>query len=115
MLFHMKLVARRAATKSYPVLDDFFLVLSNRQRVRILQLLGKDGPKNVGQISDKLGIQQSAVSHCMQRLRACHFVEVKQNGKERIYSINHDTVEPLFNLIAEHVRKYCAKECRHWE
>jgi len=98
----------------YAILDDFFTVLSNRQRVRILQYLGEEGPKNVGQISERLGIQQSAVSHCMQPLRACHFVEVKQRGKERIYTINHDTVKPLFALIDEHVRKYCAKECSHW-
>lgn len=98
----------------YAILDDFFMVLSNRQRVRILQYLADEGPKNVGQISKKLGIQQSAVSHCMQRLRACHFVEVEHRGKERVYSINHDTVEPLFELIEEHVQKYCAKECKHW-
>lgn len=100
--------------KKYPVLDDFFLVLSNRQRVRVLQFLGDEGPKNVSEIGERLGIQQSAVSHCLQRLRACHFVEVEQQGKERVYSINHDTVEPLFQLIDQHVRKYCAKECTHW-
>lgn len=99
----------------YAVLDDFFMVLSNRQRVRILQLLSTEGSMNVSQISEKLGIQQSAVSHCMQRLRACHFVEVEQRGKERVYTINHDTVEPLFSLIDEHVRKYCARECTHWD
>lgn len=98
----------------YAILDDFFTVLSNRQRVRILQYLGQEGPKNVGEISEKLGIQQSAVSHCMQPLRACHFVEVEQRGKERIYAINGDTVQPLFSLIDEHVRKYCARECSHW-
>jgi len=101
--------------KHYAVLDDFFLALSNRQRVRILQYLGDAGPRNVGEISEKLGIQQSAVSHCMHRLRACHFVNVEQRGKERIYSINHDTVEPLLSLIDEHVRKYCARDCTHWD
>lgn len=101
--------------KGYAVLDDFFMVLSNRQRVRILQYLADEGPKNVGQISEKLGLQQSAVSHCMQRLRACHFVVVEPSGKERVYSLNKDTVQPLFDLIDKHVRKYCAKECSHWE
>lgn len=101
--------------KKYAALDDFFTVLSNRQRVRILQLLSLEGAKNVSEISRKLKLEQSAVSHCMQRLRACHFVEVEQNGKERVYSINQDTVQPLFSLINEHVRKYCAKECNHWE
>lgn len=98
----------------FAVLDDFFMVLSNRQRVRILQLLGSEGPLNVGQICDKLGLQQSAVSHCMQRLRSCHFVEVEQRGKERVYTINHDTIEPLFEHIEKHVKNYCVKECKHW-
>lgn len=100
--------------KEYAILDDFFTVLSNRQRVRVLQLLGSEGPMNVGQISEKLGIQQSAVSHCMQRLRACHFVGVEQRGKERIYNINHDTIKPLFELIDMHIRNYCVKGCKHW-
>lgn len=100
--------------KQYAILDDFFLVLSNRQRVRILQFLGAEGPKNVSEIGERLGLQQSAVSHCLQRLRACHFVSVEQRGKERVYAINHDTVEPLFRLIDEHVHKYCARGCTHW-
>lgn len=104
-----------ATPAGFTILDDFFAVLGNRQRVRILQYLADNGAKNVSQISDKLSIQQSAVSHCLQRLRACHFVEVEQAGKERVYSINHDTVEPLFKLIDQHVQKYCAIECKHWK
>lgn len=99
----------------YISFDDFFSVLGNKQRVKILQYLSLEGSKSVSEISDKLKIEQSAVSHNMRRLLLCHFVEVKQQGKERIYMINEDTIHPLFNLITKHVESYCVKSCVHWE
>jgi ArsR family transcriptional regulator len=99
----------------YILFDDFFTVLGNKQRVKILQFLIKEGGKSVSQICERLELEQSAVSHNMKRLLECHFVEVQRNGKERIYTINHDTVEPLFVLIEKHVSKYCVKGCEHWE
>jgi DNA-binding transcriptional ArsR family regulator len=99
----------------YVIFDDFFAVLGNKQRVKILQYLNRMGGKSVGEISDALSLEQSAVSHNMKRLLECHFVEVEPQGKERIYRINSDTVRPLFNLIDRHVRTYCAKGCTHWE
>jgi len=99
----------------YTSFDDFFTVLGSKQRVKILQFLNKEGSKSVSDISSRLNIEQSAVSHDMKRLLMCHFVEVKQQGKERIYSINEETVRPLFNLIQKHVETYCVKGCVHWE
>jgi DNA-binding transcriptional ArsR family regulator len=99
----------------YTSFDDFFTVLGNKQRVKILQYLNEEGAKSVSDIGKKLKIEQSAVSHNMRRLLSCHFVEVKQQGKERIYTINTDTMQPLFRLIDQHVKSYCAKGCVHWE
>jgi len=99
----------------YTVFDDFFTVLGNKQRVKILQYLNSAGGKNVTQISRKLKLEQSAVSHSMQRLLGCHFVVMEARGKERIYTINKDTVQPLFELIETHVKKYCVKGCQHWK
>lgn len=99
----------------YPSFDDFFTVLANNQRVRILQFLNLEGPQRVSDLSDKLSIEQSAVSHHMRRLLLCHFVEVKRDGKERIYSINGATIQPLLTLIRNHVQTFCVKGCQHWE
>ncbi len=99
----------------YVVFDDFFAVLGNKQRVKILQYLNQFNGRSVGQISEALKLEQSAVSHSIKRLLDCHFVEVEPHGKERIYRINKDTVQPLFNLVHTHVEKYCAKGCNHWE
>lgn len=99
----------------YTSFDSFFSVLGSKQRVKILQLLNKEGEQGVSSISTKLKIEQSAVSHDMKRLLLYHFVEVRQDGKERIYSINKKTIQPLFNLIQKHVETYCVEKCNHWE
>jgi DNA-binding transcriptional ArsR family regulator len=99
----------------YRVFDDFFSVLGNKQRVRILQYLDAHGSRTVTEICENLGIEQSAASHNLKRLLLCHFVEMEPKGKERFYSINKDTVQPLFHMIDKHVRTYCVKGCNHWE
>jgi DNA-binding transcriptional ArsR family regulator len=99
----------------YTSFDDFFTVLGNKQRVKIIQYLDKEGEKSVSEISQKLKMEQSAVSHSMRRLLLCHFVEVKREGKERIYAVNENTIRPLLTLIEKHVRTYCVKGCIHWE
>lgn len=99
---------------NYTSLDHFFMTLGNKQRVRILQLLSKRGAMGVGAVAEALGMEQSAASHSLKNLLLCHFVSVKQDGKGRIYSINEDTVKPLFDQIERHVNKYCAEGCEHW-
>jgi len=100
----------------YPSFDHFFMTLGNKQRVRTLQLLNIEGPQSVSAIAKALNAEQSAVSHSLKHLLQCHFVTVKQEGKERIYSINEDTVAPLFKQIRKHVEKYCVEGCEHsWE
>jgi DNA-binding transcriptional ArsR family regulator len=78
-------------------------------------LLSHEGPMSVSAITKALESDQSAVSHTLKQLLQCHFVTVEQVGKNRIYSINDDTVKPLFEQIDRHVRKYCVKDCEHWE
>jgi len=100
----------------YPSFDHFFTTLGNKQRVKILQLLDVQGPQSVSSISSALNAEQSSVSHSLKHLLQCHFVAVKQDGKERVYSINGNTVAPLFGQIREHVEKYCMEGCEHyWE
>jgi len=100
---------------NYTSFDHFFMMLGNKQRVRILQLLAGEGPMGVTAIAQTLKIEQSAVSHSLKGLLKCHFVSVNPDGKERIYAINEDTVKPLFEQIDRHVNKYCVKGCEHWD
>lgn len=100
---------------NYVSFDHFFMTLGNKQRVRILQLLTKEKPMSVTAIANTLEAEQSAISHSLKQLLQCHFVTFRQDGKERIYAINEDTVKPLFGQIENHVKKYCVKDCEHCE
>lgn len=97
----------------YASFEHFFTTLANKQRVKILQLLSSNGPMSVSSICNLLGTEQSATSHNLKQLLVCHFVTFSPSGKERIYAINHDTVEPLLEQINKHVTKYCIDSCEH--
>ncbi len=87
----------------------FFSTLSNPTRLAILELL-REGARNVTQISEVIGQEQSMVSHNLKPLVRCGFVFVKRRWRERLYSLNKETMEPMFAIIDNHVDKYCPKK-----
>ena len=70
-----------------------------------------NGPLNVKAITKKVNQEQSAISHNLKNLSACHILDVKKVGKERIYSLNKDTVIPILKIVEKHVRKNCPGSC----
>lgn len=88
----------------------FFGTLANNQRLEIINLLRR-GPKTVNQICKELKFNQTTVSHNLSILKKCSFVFVKKNGKERIYSLNKETIKPLMELIEDHTEKFCKYLC----
>ncbi|MBI2498805.1 winged helix-turn-helix transcriptional regulator [Candidatus Woesearchaeota archaeon] len=88
----------------------FFGTLANNQRLEIINFLIKS-PKTVTQICRELKFNQTTVSHNLNILKKCSFVFFKKNGKERIYSINKDTIGPLMKLIDNHTEKFCKYLC----
>ena len=89
----------------------FFSALSTPTRLGILELL-MDSPRNVTQLVEALDQEQSMISHNLKALARCGFVHVERKGKERIYSINRNTLDPLFKIIDTHVEKYCPQNGR---
>ena len=88
----------------------FFETLGTRLKVNIIIKL-KEKSFSVTELSKQLSQERSKVSHALKSLLECGFVEVKNNGRERIYSLNIDTIIPLLNLVEKHVKKYC-KVCK---
>ncbi len=84
----------------------FFSTLANPTRLAALESL-MDKPMNVTQLADTLGQEQSMISHNLRPLVNCQFVHVERRGRERLYSINHETVDPLFKIIENHAVNYC--------
>ena len=84
----------------------FFSTLANPTRLAILETLA-DSPKNVAQISETLQQEQSMISHNLKPLEECVFVFSEKKGRERIYTLNKEIIEPLFELFTFHQSKYC--------
>ncbi len=89
----------------------FFETISSRVRTRILDLLHVRA-MSVSEICEKLNEEQSKISHNLKKLADCHLLDVEQKGKQRIYSLNKETMVPLMKLVDSHVKKYCCKECK---
>ena len=91
----------------------FFSTLSNPTRLAILELLSENS-KNVTEISKGLNQDQSMISHNLKPLVRCGFVSVEKRWKERVYSVNYETMGILFKVIAEHKEKYCQDKNCHF-
>jgi len=63
-----------------------FETLANKLRVDIIEAL-REKELSVSEIAKEVGAEQSRVSHALERLKKCGFVEFKQDGKKRVYSL----------------------------
>ncbi len=84
----------------------FFSTLSNPTRLAIIEAL-VEKPMHVNQIAAELEQEQSMISHNLKHLVNCRFVYVKREGKQRVYSVNHETVDPLMKVVEAHHQKFC--------
>jgi ArsR family transcriptional regulator, nickel/cobalt-responsive transcriptional repressor len=84
------LIAEDAAS----LIADAMFALSAPSRVQILGCL-LDGPLAVGEITARLGMEQSAVSHQLRVLREADLVRVERAGKRRVYALSGDAVREL--------------------
>ena len=83
---------------------EFFRALGNQTRLSIVQLL-RSRPHYVNEMVEKLGIEQSRVSHNLACLLNCGFVEWEWNGKNKVYRLNSD-LQPILSGIEKHLVKY---------
>ncbi len=83
---------------------EFFRALSNQTRFSIVQLL-RERPHYVNEMAERLGIEQSRISHNLACLLNCGFVEWDWNGKNKVYRLNSD-LQPVLAGIEKHLVKY---------
>ena len=90
--------------------ETFFVNFANKTKLGIITAL-RSMPLNVNAIAKKVNEEQSTVSHNLKKLTDCHVLDVKKVGKERIYSLNKDTVITILKLVEKHVTKQCPGNC----
>jgi DNA-binding transcriptional ArsR family regulator len=83
-------------------LADTMFALSTPSRVLILGCL-LAGPRSVSDITQTLGMEQSAVSHQLRVLREHRLVRAERAGRMRLYAIYDDHVSVLLDAGLRHV------------
>ena len=63
------------------------------------------------ELCEELKLEQSRISHSLQRLKDIGFLVNTPNGKERIYQMKPETKE-MFDMIDKHVDTYCKHHCK---
>lgn len=81
---------------------EIFKVLGDATRLRILGALS-GGEMRVHEITDRLNMSQSAVSHQLSTLKSGRIVKSRREGKSIYYSIDDRHVKGLFDECMEHV------------
>ncbi|MGO5111444.1 ArsR/SmtB family transcription factor [Oscillospiraceae bacterium LCP25S3_E10] len=84
-------------------LSSFFKVIGDETRVRIIYALSQ-GEMCVGDISEILGISQSAVSHQLKQLRMEGQVKTRREGKNIYYSLDDEHVVDILNQALKHIK-----------
>ena len=82
-------------------MEKIFKSLSDTNRRKILTIL-KNGGMSVNEIVVKMDIGQATVSNHLSILKKAGLVLVKNQTKQRIYSINWD----VFNKFIEEINKF---------
>src|SRR3972149_8794060 len=83
---------------------EFFRAIAHPTRFAIVQLL-RQGPRNVTELYQQLGFEQSRVSHNLGCLSQCGFVRWQWQGKNKVYSLSPG-IRGLLKAMDRHLQQY---------
>src|SRR5246127_4728424 len=83
-------------------LSELFRLLGEPNRLAIV-VSCLDGPLSVGEITARLALSQSLVSHHLRLLRAARLLKAGRRGKQIFYSIADGHVREMLTNMIEHV------------
>lgn len=85
-------------------LSTFFKIFGDQTRIKMIDLLSKQ-EHCVSEITELLGMEQSAVSHQLRVLRDHNLVRAKQVGKQIYYVLSDDHIMKIFKMGLEHIEE----------
>ena len=88
--------------QKYNGLAELFKVFGDVTRIKIMSVLLK-GEFSVGEISDRLSMSQSAISHQLNILRRSKLVKTRRDGKSVYYSLDDEHVYEIISCGIEHI------------
>jgi DNA-binding transcriptional ArsR family regulator len=90
----------RAATTS-----DAFNAVAEPRRRQIIDLLA-DGERPVNDLVHLLGVAQPQVSKHLRILREVGAVDVRHDGRQRVYRVNGHALKPIHDWVKSHERTW---------
>lgn len=85
-------------------LSELFKMFGDSTRVKIMNVL-IDNEMCVNEISEKIKVSQSAVSHQLRILKNSKLVKYRKDKNMIYYSLADDHVEKIFKMGCEHVNE----------
>jgi ArsR family transcriptional regulator, nickel/cobalt-responsive transcriptional repressor len=84
----------------------FFTNLANPTRLAAIEQLINQ-PMSVTELAERLGQEQSMISHNIKPLLKCNILTSHREGKKHILAVNLETIAPIFDAIENHAMKFC--------
>lgn len=85
-------------------LSELFKIFGDSTRIKIINIL-INSELCVNEISEKINVSQSAVSHQLRILKGSKLVKYRKEGNQIYYSLADDHVEKIFVLGCEHINE----------
>lgn len=85
-------------------LAEWFKVMGDPTRTRVLYALLEAGELCVCDLSAAIDVAESTVSHSLRWLRTAGIVRVRRSGRMMYYSLDDEHVRMLLDLGREHLR-----------
>ncbi len=86
-----------------PTTSDAFNAVAEPQRRRIIDLLAL-GERSVNDIAAALNMRQPQVSKHLGVLREVGLVDVRDEGRQRLYSLNSEALRPIYEWVSPYER-----------
>lgn len=83
-------------------LAEMFRLLGEPNRL-MLVVSCLDGPLSVGDLTRRLGMSQSLISHHLRLLRAARLLQARRQGKQVFYAIPDCHVREMLTNMIEHI------------
>ena len=91
----------RAATTA-----DAFNAVAEPRRRQILDLLADGERRAVNDLVDELGLSQPQVSKHLRVLREVGLVDVREQGRQRLYRVNGQPLKPIHDWLQNYERTW---------
>ena len=85
-------------------LSDFFKIMGDSTRIKIMLVL-ENGELCVNEMSKKLNMTKSAISHQLKILKNAKLTKAQKRGKNVFYSLCDYHIKTVLDMALEHIQE----------